>query len=477
VGPAASDSCDALDNDCDGFTDTAACLRLSAADVRLDRGATAGASNSAFPTAAAAGATSVTTAYLDLRNGNADIFGITSADSGATWPAADGRIDQSGVARPSVGPRMTAVGSNVFLAWEDFRDAATYRNIYFRRSTNAGASWAGSDLRLDTGLNTDSFNVSIAADAGGGVYVAWETMGNDRARHVYVARSTDSGATFGAPVRVDHNAISTPVAVCSEPQLAVNGAGTVYLAWRDNRNGKADIYFNRSTDRGATWVAADARLDTDPTSPGAFSTVPRVAATAAGRVVVVWQDDRTVGLDNALKVYANVSSDAGVTWRSADVRLDNPPGPADSFSPRLAVDPSTGRFVAVYQDGRNGLSDLYVRTSLDGVSWTAEARADADVAGFGSSANAAVVAAGGRAYVAWEEIRIDGGRRDIHFNYSFDGGLAFQPADLRFDAGTAGQYDSHDPVAVLQSGRLHVFWVDHRSGTGANGDIYTRYAY
>jgi hypothetical protein len=36
------------------------------------------------------------------------------------------------------------------------------------------------------------------------------------------------------------------------------------VTWRDTRNGRDDIYFNRSPDGGATWLIADVRLDTDP---------------------------------------------------------------------------------------------------------------------------------------------------------------------------------------------------------------------
>ncbi|MDI7268771.1 MAG: sialidase family protein, partial [Myxococcota bacterium] len=478
VGPAPNDLCDGRDNDCDGVTDPG-CLVLAPTDRRLDVGSAAGSSNSGYPAAAVTGPSSVAVAYIDLRNGNSDIFGIASQDNGANWPAADVRIDQSGVARPSVAPRMAAAGAYLHLAWEDFRDNATYRNIYFRRSTDRGVTWTGADRRLDAGLDADSFNASVAADTGGGVYVAWETMGADRSRRTYVARSTDSGANFLAPVRVDRNPLAAPaVGVASEPQVAVDGAGAVYVVWRDNRNGKADAYFNRSLDRGATWLASDVRLDADPIAPGAFSTGMRLAADSSGRVVVVWQDDRAVGPDAMLKIYVNRSTNRGEagSWLPSDVRLDDPSTRADSTAPAIALDATTGRFVVAWEDRRNGLPDVYVRTSTDGgTTWRPDVRVDADGPGFGSSAAPAVVAGAGRVFVAWEEIRVPRGQRDIHLNYSLDGGATFQPVDLRLDTGTAGASDSHSPVAVMLAGRVHCFWVDHRSGTGANGDIYTRY--
>jgi hypothetical protein len=65
----------------------------------------------------------------------------------------------------------------------------------------------------------------------------------------------------------------------------------VYAAWQDARTtaGGFDIYFNRSTDAGSTWLATDVRLDTNPDLVGGDSSTPRICCEGA-RVHVVWHD-------------------------------------------------------------------------------------------------------------------------------------------------------------------------------------------
>ena len=45
------------------------------------------------------------------------------------------------------------------------------------------------------------------------------------------------------------------------PQICCEGS-QVCVVWEDLRNGAWDIYFNRSTDGGGTWMPQDVRLDT-----------------------------------------------------------------------------------------------------------------------------------------------------------------------------------------------------------------------
>ena len=66
------------------------------------------------------------------------------------------------------------------------------------------------------------------------------------------------------------------------------------MTWSDGRNGswpdEADIYCNYSTDRGATWLRRDVRLDTDPLG-GDASFYPEIAASGSS-VYVTWEDRR-----------------------------------------------------------------------------------------------------------------------------------------------------------------------------------------
>ncbi len=86
-------------------------------------------------------------------------------------------------------------------------------------------------------------------------------------RDVFVATSTDGGATWLTPVRMNDDAALYDNWL---PEVAVNREGYPYSMWFDFRNdaacgGSSDIYASRSTDGGATW-AANQRVTTASTA-------------------------------------------------------------------------------------------------------------------------------------------------------------------------------------------------------------------
>ncbi len=103
-----------------------------------------------------------------------------------------------------------------------------------------------------------------------------------------VAASLPSSASAqkSPAIRLDTD---LPLAAKSEfPQIAAFG-DSVYVTWRDERNGSGGIFFNRSLDGGATWLTSDIRIDSNPTTRGTES--PQI--TASGDFLhVTWQDLR-----------------------------------------------------------------------------------------------------------------------------------------------------------------------------------------
>jgi hypothetical protein len=461
--------CDNLDNNCNGTVDEG-CLRTLGTEIRLDQRAMA---NSIQPTITGVGR-SVGVAYLDRRNGEADIYFTQSSNAGASW-AADVRVDTDTAGRfNSVQPTLAWSGSNVLAAWGDFRSGGTdpteFRQVYANVSPTNGVSWGVRDRRINTGQDDDSLNFRLVVTPVG-VLAVWESLYNTlRGRHIFSSFSRDNGLTWGGVTQVDN---SPTAAVASTPDVAVGAGNRVHVVWRDSRNGLPDIYTRVSTDGGATWTAMrDVRVDTD--APGSHtSEEPSIAADGTGNVYIAWQDVRT-GM--AYDIYANRSADNGVTWSSTDARVDTDTFARDSIRPTILALPSRGVAV-VWEDRRWGLPTPYANRSTDaGATWMRE-----DVAAVGGrpgvfrAFDLVAVASGSTVFAVWADDR--SGALDIWGNYSLDGGGIFQPTDIRFDASPAGSSASGTPAAyaTTEAGApmLHVVWVDRRADN-ITGDIYTR---
>jgi hypothetical protein len=97
--------------------------------------------------------------------------------------------------------------------------------------------------------------------------------------------------------------------------------------------------------------------------------------------------------------------------------------------PSAAIDPSTGRMYAVWQDTRfnpSGLNDIVMSTSADGQTWTAPRVVNPRVAGL-DRFTPAVAAAGGSVYITYRTRAANGTAPTVSEDYlsSADGGRTF----------------------------------------------------
>ena len=128
------------------------------------------------------------------------------------------------------------------------------------------------------------------------------------------------------------------------PQIAASGSA-IYVAWleRPSARNEFDICFNRSLDGGATWLAADVRVNQVPLTSGNYK--PSIAASGSA-VYVSWIDLRNGYHDT----YVNRSLDRGTTWLSEDVRV--------MTAPRTGAIPHAGAIADDLRRGRFCLRDL-----------------------------------------------------------------------------------------------------------------------
>jgi hypothetical protein len=354
-------------------------------------------------------------------------------------------------------------------------------------------------------------------DGRGHMWVVWAGNG-----HVSVARSDDLGRTFAAAVRVTRGATALDTGPDARPQIVLTRRGTIVVGFSTFRDAKynGQVFVARSTDGGATFTApapiaagSDSRrflslraggpgqvfaawVDKGPAAAAraaghdfagaslayawsaddgaTFGPVHiahdhmceccrlAVAADRAGRPLVLFRDifpgapgqtplPRTGERDHAL-VVIDGDTVAGPPRRISADRwaIDACP----HHGPSLAVDGGGGYHAAWFTGGAARQGAFYAR-SLDAGRTFSEPMALT----MGGHAQRPFVAASGRTvWVAWKEF--DGTRTAVVVRTSEDGGTAWSGPRV---AARDGGFTDH-PLLIGSGRAMYLSWLTRESG-------------
>jgi len=345
-------------------------------------------------------------AWEDWRNDNPDIYFTKSLDGGTSFEP-NIRVDDTGSSASFQTYSSIAVDANgnIYVVWEDLGNFLDY-DIYFAKSTDGGISFE-SNVRVNDDNSTVTFGAfpTIAVDINGNIYVVWQDRRNDGSSHIYFAKSTDGGIYFEPNIRVDDSSHSGQ----GKPSIAVDANGNIYVAWEDWRNDNPDIYFSKSTDEGASFEP-NVRVDDTGSSTG-MQNEPSVTVDTNGNIYVVWHDYR----NNVSDIYFSKSTDGGTSFEPNLRINDHVGSQYQGkYNPSIAVD-ANGNIYVAWEDRRNSLfdNDIYSAVSTNGgVSFEANVQVD-DTLDSGHARPSIAVDTNGNIYVAWEDWRND--NPDIYF--------------------------------------------------------------
>lgn len=305
--------------------------------------------------------------YYVVTSGQNTVIGYGwTSDGGASWQSSRVNFSSLPATQSTGDPAVTAdTQGNFYLGVLAYNGTAP--GILVSKSTDGGATFA-EPVRLDNGGDKEYLTVDKRNDA---IYVTWENAGSLGNQGIYFSKSTDHGATFSPRQQISTNSGGTNNG--STPSVGPNGE--IYVVWS---NFGSTLWLQRSLDGGTTWLPSDKAIRTDvqtPPSPlnGGFRNPPIPASACdatsgpySGRIYVVWADRRYGDPD----ILLSYSDDGGDTW-SAPVRVNDDVigNGADQFFPWVHVDDGGNvqvTFLDRREDPNNYLFGEYLATSTDG---------------------------------------------------------------------------------------------------------------
>ena len=222
---------------------------------------------------------------------------------------------------------------NMYVIWHNGAPCFVARRL------GPGGSWQP-PLQISGAETTGTaIGSDIKTNANGDVFAFWPDTGS---QNLFVAKSTDGGGSFGAPVSIATTFGSFNLGVPAQDDRRV----LIYLSGGAYRTASLDHVY-------ACWVdlAGGAGCNAPGDEPGNL-----VSSACKSRI------------------WFSRSTDGGSTWESPR-KLNDQSSLNDQIFPRLAVDETTGVLMVVYYDtikdpGRLK-TDLWMQWSSDhGVSWT-----------------------------------------------------------------------------------------------------------
>jgi MYXO-CTERM domain-containing protein len=291
----------------------------------------------------------------------------SSGDDGATW-SADTVIAPAAGNFPMQYGGLTAQGDGVYLITAAGDMGGAVQHLDFRRSLDNGATWS-SPVRLTLASNQRARRANIVV-SGNHVHVTGGAGNpNDVARYRWYFRSVNGGLDWDPPYLVDDGE-------GGDGWIAVDGS-TVHIAYdRAPGGGGGRTHYLRSTDSGATWTAPV--FIGESSAQSALQARTRLAA-AGGRVFVVWQ--REGPPPPAERLGFNRSDDGGATWSGPAV-FPGDPG-VDRNHQHIFMRPGGATHLTwLHGAPGQGTSYAGYRLSLDfGVTWGATENANPAAAG------------------------------------------------------------------------------------------------
>jgi type IV secretory pathway protease TraF len=332
--------------------------------------------------------------------------------NGSAWVELGGSASGGGVSDTDncVSPAVAFDGNgNPVVAWEAYNPVSENEEIYLKRWS--GTAWeelggSATGGGVSKSPSNHSYRPSLVVDKSGNPVVAWAEKIDTGYHEIYLKRWNGNsweeigGSASGGGVS------NTPYAMSLAPSLAVDSSGNPVVAWAEYFSGW-QIYLRRWNAIGGGWVEVGGSASGPGLSDSEGScSVPSLALDAAGTPFVAWQESRGEGnIQISLKRW-DPGTQSWVGLGGSELPGGVNQSPASGIHPSLVVDPSGRPLVAWEEMMALGVSEIYVKR-WTGTAWV-EFGGSATGGGVSESPEyclmpSLAVDASGRPFVAWED--------------------------------------------------------------------------
>ena len=187
--------------------------------------------------------------------------------------------------------------------------------------------------------------VSAVIDSNNKQHLIWTY--NDGSIAPYYTCSSDSGSSWSPKVRMTDEGVSMA--------LITNSSGTsIYTLYAGNLSGNPKLYFNKSTDSGATFPVSNEVLLSDSKETATASLV----MDSNGYLYAVWDSNETGDYD----IYFSYSANDGATFSTP--KVVNTPSNSDQTKPSIFVDSNNVLYVT-WHSNHNADKQIYMMATSD----------------------------------------------------------------------------------------------------------------
>ncbi len=311
-------------------------------------------------------------------------------------------ISEPGVVVSSHGensPTLAVNGIEFYALWEQ-NNTQGGSDLMFSRSLRFGRKFDKPIRVTDKEQPSSNGFSNLAVAPNGDLYAVWldgrapqETMPGSS--HVYLAKSTDKGATFGKNIPVANN-----VCPCCRVGIAFGTKGEVFVAWRNVDAGDMrDMMLAVSNENGTTFSKPVRIAEDNWKISGCPHTGPQLVL-KGNRLYAAWHSDGT-GTNAGIRIAR--SDDGGKTFSRPVISSG---GVLDTNHPALSLS-EDGRLLLVFQGREPSEKEGWgvTRVFLVEVNDNGTLSAPLAVPGSKKTASFPVVLAGtvGRTFISWTE--------------------------------------------------------------------------